>query len=407
MRWLLALLLTMGLSLVGGYILLKGYPYRLYSRWLQGQEWNKYYTIEKFRPLLLKSEALEKIESYNEDYVQLWKVFPIRNSLIPLPTRHPLFLTVPIIERKDKHSELHLGMTILSSTGREISRIYTLPTNHYRDYTIGQELFKLPFVRNRILKHNQQQVWRDVFSREIKVESKSLDEMIYDLYILHVRSELLPEETVRYGLIKDGKQVMIELLSRDKDYSVELVLTQDNGTIYSYVIVTEKRNEESQKLRTKFLSSVNFSPIDDAMANLIYKEFKHLNFSRQVDQEGMLYLFSAWSQNLQKVDYFKEMIFYLERGVRNTASLRVLYEFSFKHYGKTFTTRNTFDPHEDPEMALQRKIEIEEMQTRKKAEQSELKAAVAPALTPDEKMDMYLKKVKEEKARKKDDMTIH
>jgi hypothetical protein len=406
MRWLLGFFLLLGLSLFGGYVFLKGYPYRLYSNWVQGQEWNIYYSIPNYSKSLLRPSALGDIPPYKEDYVQLWKSFPLRNSLIPLPTRHPLFITVPIIELKDKNEPPHVGISILSSNGRELSRVFTLPTALTQDHTHGQELFKLPFVRNRILKKDLDQVWKDVFTHVIEMKSKSMDEMIHDLYILHLRSKLLPSQTVKYGLLKDGK-AMIELKSEDKDYIVELIMKQEAGRIYSFVLKTEKRSIESQKLRSKFLETIAFSPIDSAMGRLIYTEFKQLNFARQVDQEGMLYLFSAWTQEVESSELLKEMIFYLERGKHNSKQLKSIYQFALKKYGKTFTTRNVFTENEDPELVVNRKMEIEEIEKRENAARAKIRPPETLNLSPEEKMNMYLKKAKEAGPIENEDMTIH
>ncbi len=406
MRWLLGIILALGVLFFGGYVFLKGYPYRLYSSWAKGKEWNRYYSIQGYSSKYLTPIAVEEIPPYKEDYSQLWKDFPLRNAKIPLPVRHPLFQTIPMIESNGQKSAPQVGIVILTPEDRELSRVYTLPTNLAQDYSQGQDLFKLPFVRNRILKLPLDKLWKDVFSFQIEVKSKSLDEMIYDLYILHMRSKILPQSTLRYGLVKDDKAI-IEMTSKDKDYIIEVVMTYDSGSIYSYVLKTEKNNDESRKLRSKFLENITFSPVDSAMGKFLYTEFKQLNFARQVDQEGMLYLFSAWSQQIDNVELLREMIFYLERGRNRGLQLRPLYIFSMKHYGKTFTTKKIFNDHEDPNLVLQRKIEIENIEKAQVAVQAKAKLPVEPELTPDEKMNMYLKKAKEDGPAEKDDMTIH
>lgn len=406
MRWLLGGLCVLAVVLAGAFFWAKGYPYRKYSGWVQGQNWDHFYAIQNFKPLYLNPVELTEIPNYQEDYVQLWKEFPIRNSLIPLPTRHPLFLTVPMVEAKDKNTTDNLGMMIYSSTGRELSRVYTLPTGLYPDHSQGQELFKLPFVKNKILKRPLDTVWADIFSLKIENKNKSLDEMIYDLYIIHLRSKLLPKDTVKYGLIKDGKQAMIELNSPNKDYFVELIMTQNNGTVYSYLLRTEKINPDSIKLRAKFLSSISFSPVDKAMGRLLYTEFKQLNFARQVDQEGMIYLFSAWTQDMDSVELLKEMIFYLERGQNNKQQLKELYNYAFARYGKTFTNRLGTDQ-DDPGLQLQQKIELEQAKLRLEAEKARAQPLPDPVLSPDEKMNLYLKRAKEDKIKNKKEMTIH
>ncbi len=375
--------------------------------WIQGKGANRYYSLSQYKSLYLRPQAMDKMAPYQEDYVQLWRDFPISNCLIPLPTRHPLFQTIPIIELKDAKHGPHLGMIIIEPSRREISRIYTMPTTLYRDHSLGQDLFKLPFARNRILKKNLDTIWNDIFSYQIIPQEKNIDDMLYDLYILHLRSKILPRGTVRYGLLSPGKAV-IELLSKDKDYQVELAITQKNGNIYSFVIKTEKSNPDSQKLRSKFFQNISFMPIDSSMGKILYTEFKQLNFARQVDQEGMLYLFSAWSQDLGNKDLVRDMVYYLERGKNNGEHLKTIYKFAFGRYGKTFTTRKSFDENDDPNMVLQRKIEIEDVDRRMEINNAPRVRPLGPELTSEERMNLYLKKAKEEgPAEESEDMTVH
>lgn len=406
MRWLLLLLLILSAALFGGYVFVKGYPYRLYSGWVKGEDWNIYYSIQNYRPLLLAPVDVQLIPMYKEDYAQLWNDFPLKNARLPLPVRHPLFKTVPIVQPTGEKAAPQVGMMIFDPSNREISRIYTLPNTISYDYTQGQELFKLPFVRNRILKISLDQLWKDVFTYNIEVKSKSLDEMIYDLYILHARSKILPKAAVRYGLIKDDKAI-VELESLDKDYLLELVFTYIGGNIYSYVLRTEKNSEESRKLRGKFLEAISFSAIDPALGKILYTEFKQLNFARQVDQEGMLYLFSAWTQDIDNLVLLKEMIFYLERGRDTKKQLKPLYEYAVKRYGKTFTTKELFSDSDDQNIALQRKIELEKIKAGQEADREKDKPPLEAELTPEEKMNIYLKKAKESAEKDKKDMTIH
>jgi hypothetical protein len=405
MRWIAALILVIGVALgISAWVFWR-YPSSLYMKWMRGEGWNKYYEIENFRPLLLSPVALEAIPEYKEAYPELWKDFPLRSTMLPLPVRHPFFVTVPILDFDKKAKTLHLGMSFLGPNGRENSRIYALPSGVQKDYSTGLDLFKLPFVRNRIVSHDSDELWKDIFSKELVVKEKPVSEMIYDLYLLYIRSKILPAQTIRYGLIPGSSKAIIELASKDKDYIMELVHIQDRGSIYSYVLRTEKNNDESRKLRAKFLTTITFSPPDTDMARILYTEFKQLNFTRQVDQEGMLYLFSAWSQDTSNVDLFKEMIFYLERGSKYHKHLSTFYKYAYIKYGRTFTTRDVFTDEDEPEIALQRKIELEAI-----AKGQVLKDRAndpGPELSPDDRMNMYLKKAKEAPQQKKDEMTIH
>lgn len=381
------------------------YPSALYSKWMKGEGWNRYYEISNFRPLLLQPVAIDKILEYKEEYPELWKDFPLRSTMLPLPVRHPFFTTIPILDFDKKAKSLHLGMSFVGPGGRENSRIYALPTGVQKDYTTGVDLFKLPYVKNRIVSRSAEELWKDIFTKALVPENKPLDDMIYDLYLLYIRSKLLPKETIRYGLITGTSKAIMELESKDKDYIMELVMIQDRGSIYSHVLRTEKNSEESRKLRSKFLTSISYSPTDTAMSRILYTEFKQLNFTRQVDQEGMLYLFSAWSQDTANQDLLREMIFYLERGSKYHKHLSTFYKYSYVKYGKTFTTRDVFTEEDEPEIALQRKIELEAIGKGYALKDKPTEAG--PELTPDERMNMYLKKAKEAPPEKKDEMTIH
>lgn len=406
MRWLAGLFLLLGLAAVAGYIFVKGYPYRLYSQWSAGKDWNIYYHIEGYRKLLLSPVPPETAGEYTEDYPQLWKSFPLRNSLVPLPTRHPMFLTIPLVEYRSKNLAPVIGIILSGPDKREISRVYTLPTRFGQDYVQQQELFKLPFVRNRILKMDAEQIWQDVFTRNIVIQSKSMEEMIRDLYILHIRSRIIPKAAVKYGLLQDGKAV-IELNSKDKDYMMEIVLTQKNGTIYSYILRTAKTSMPSMRLRSKYLGSIGLIPVDPAMGRILYTEFKQLAFARQVDQEGLLYLFSAWTQDMEKTELLKDMIFYMERGRNNGPQLRGLYQFAFQKYGKTFTTRNLLSDSDDPELLVQRKAEIEGLEKKMIIERDMNRPVPLPELTQEEKMKQSLQKAKEDGPSESEDMTVH
>lgn len=408
MRWLAGFLLLIALSLLGGYIFVKGYPYRLYSNWARGEGWNKYYMISSYRSQYLTPEDIDPVEEYREEFQQLWKPFPLRNSLIPLPVRHPLFRTVPIIQRYDSKSDPLIGMSILSAKGRELSNLYTVSARFLPDFSLGQELFKLPFARNRILKYDINQVWRDVYTKKIEVTSKDMEEMIYDLYLIHLRSEIIPQNAIKYGVIHDDIAVL-EIKSNDKDYKVEMINKLLNGQIYTYVLKTDLRESESKKLRSKFLNAINFSHVDNSMGDILYREFKQLPYNRQIDSEGMLYLFSAWSLDIKNENLMREMIFHLERGQHNELALVPLYRFSYVQYGKTFTSKNGDMDNLDPEIQLRRMIELDKKAQMEKA--SAEKTIVVPdeleGLSKEEKMLLRLRKAKEMAPSETEDVTVH
>lgn len=404
MRWLFGLLLLIGVSILGGYIFVKGYPYRVYSSWMEGKGWDQHYALARYREDFLKPKLVEPIGEYKEEFAQLWKPFPLRNALVPLPVRHPLYKAIPIIQRFDTKSSPIIGMSISSAKGRVLSNLYTVAPRFIADYRQGQNLFKLPFVRNRILKYESDKVWKDVYSKVLKIESKTMDEMIYDLYILYLRSEMIPEKVIKYGIVKDDL-ALLEVDSGDRDYKVEMINKLLNGEVYTYIIKTDLTDKGSLALRAKFLSDINFSHVDKSMGDILYKEFKGLSYARQVDQEGMLYLFSAWSLNIENSDLMREMIFYLERGTHNELQLIPLHRYAYNQFGTTYTTKGGDSI--DPEIQLQRMIELEKKEQRDRAARSVVVPDEMEGLSEKEKLKLRLKRAKESGPSKSEDVTVH
>lgn len=403
MRWLLTFFLVIGFITFGIFNYFKGLPFKIYSQWVNGTGFSRFYNIKNFKKEFLAPSPQESIPEYHEDYAQLWKEFPLGHLRVPLPVRHPLIQIVPILEASDKKNISKMGIIFTSPEGREMSRIYALPLNTVPDYSFDQDLFKLPYFRNQILKIHVEKIWNDLFLHEIQLKKKSISEMAYDLYILHLRSKYLPSAMISYRLISD-RRVLIELDSANKDYKVELILTNQNGVLYSFVIKTEIDNQESQKLRSKFINSIKFNPIDIKISDILYKEFKHMNFSRQVDQEGMLYLFSAWSQDTSNFKMFREIIFYLERGNKNSNQLKILYQFALDYYGRTFTTGKKFDQIDDLDLVLQKRVEWEKNQ---KSREKIPEKIIEKELSPKERMDSYLQKANDKKVNDLKDATIY
>ncbi len=407
MRWLLGSILLAGILGVFGFLSIKRIPFNHYQKWIKGEGWNRYYEVQNFSPLLLASPKLEPVSDYKEPYEELWKIFPLANALIPLPVRHPLYQTFPIVEFNQYRPYPHAGISITSSGAREIIRFYTIPMSSFKDFSLGQELFKLPYVRNRLLKVPQEKLWQDIFSKPTNPKPETMEELFYNLYLIHLRSKLLPPGTIRYGLIKKGTQVLVQLESKDKDYKVEIVMHERSGNVYSYILRTAINNEESKKLRDKFLGTIDFAPSDPAVGRILHTEFKQLSFSRQVDQEGIQYLYSSWTQNMKSEEALKELIFYMERGRGNTQRLQPFYRYAIKKYGKTFTLRTEMEDSDDPEVALARKIELEDARQKVDLEKEKNRPAAVPDMTPDERMNLYLKKARENKKVNDKEMTIH
>ncbi|MEX0798129.1 MAG: hypothetical protein WD025_01715 [Bacteriovoracaceae bacterium] len=392
---------SIGLASLGALL---GSPYYFYNKIVSENYRSKWYFLENFDRKFVNPDG--KIEAPapdlgNED---LWKTFHFKDTLVPLPVRNPFYYVAPIAEYDKEKDVSRLGLTIYGTGYREISKLYFVSNMFMSGAVRSQELFKLPLSRKIIQSVPSDKVWRDIFKKPLSNWNIPFSEMIYNLYLLQLRTTLLPRELVSFGALNDNTGVA-RLKSKNKDYITELVMTKSRGIVYSYLIITEKNNGESDLLRYKFLRDIGFRPGSESLAGIIYKEFKALPYKRKVDHEGMMYLLSAWSHQMDNEEYLKEMILYLERGEDNQRQLKPLYQFANEKYDKTFTRRLVRDVELDSEMRLKRDIELEEKEDLRKLKNRNISAGEAP-LTEDQKIKNRIEEAKRSKRIKPDRMII-
>jgi hypothetical protein len=331
--------------------------------------------------------------------------------VLPLPAGHPMFNTVFEIKLFSQLTEPQLGLIFRGPSGREIVRLYLLQSIPWSNQYEAQKLFRLPLVRRVLSRKSTEEIWKDLFSMKIEGWDLPWETMVYNLYILHLRSTLLPANTIAYGLINQNNMAYVEIPSRNKDYRTELIFSFDRGLLLSYLLVTDRNSADSREMRSRFITGINFRASDKSLTPLIYREFKNLSFVRQTDQEGMLYLVSAWSHDMNNLEMLKEIIYFLERGNNNHEQLKPFYRYAYNRYKRTFTTRDVFTELDDPDIKLQRKIELEEVQLRTKL-QERPKVVPTVELTGKERMDEMIRRAKDEKVKnptkkKRDKLIVH
>lgn len=389
--------LLVAVPIVGVYVAATTVPYIYYNKLIEGKFSHKLYTLPRWDQRFMVPPKPLKAKDVADDFSALWREFHLRDVVVPLPAGHPMFQTIPLIEPRPETDEALLGVLFRAPTGREMARVYLLKNGTWNDHLDDQELFQLPVVKRELRKYTPEQVWKDVFTRDITGWELPWQQMAYNLYILNLRASILPANMVSYVMLEGGQKALIEVESKNKDYRTELIYEFDRGLMLSYLLISELGNTDSQDLRSRFLDKISFRTTSKELGPIIYNEFKQLAFNRQTDQEGMLYLFSAWSHDLQQADMLKEMIYFLERGEKNHAQLKPLYRFALQKYNKTFTSRDVDLDLDDPDVRLQRRIELEAIADRKRVLEKAKEPKPVPKPTPRETMDTYLRKAREEK----------
>lgn len=382
-------------------------PHYLYSKVLKNEIKNKWFYINEYRNDLLTPSRypFKNIESMSAD--NLWKDFQMGDVLIPLPYKHPFYKIVPLLDAKKKNMELGLSFRDLSN--REFAKVFFIENNFFKNVLQSQELFKLPISRDIIRKVKKTIIWADLFSKEIKDNNIDYAEMIYNLYLLQLRHLFIHKNAISFGNIGQQDVGIIMLESADMDFDCELVMTMRNGMIYSYVLFTDKASPEGRELRDRFLNKVKFIRGDQNIAKINYNEFKALPFTSQAKQEGLIYLYAAWSNWQEKQEeLLKEIIFYAERG-RLDQQLKIFYQYALDKYGKTLSSLSS-DQILDTKLKLTKKIEEEkdDLAIRQKAiiEQQE-KIKNEPELSSEQRLKLKLRNAKEAKRQKQDKQVLN
>ncbi len=396
--WILGIISILIVSL---YSVVRYGPAYLYDQAVHGRSSSQLYQLKKFNRKFFTPTQNTYVSDVSGSYSNLWREFHVRDIVVPLPAGHPMYQAIPSIRMVEGMTAPHFGLRFNGPSGREIAQLHLLSSGVWSNEADGQELFRLPMVRKEILKRSTDEIWRDVFTRKISGWDLSWQEMVYNLYILHLRSMMLPETFTNFGMVDGKEMAYVEIPSANKDYKTEMIFSFQKGLLLSYLLVTDSRASDSKEIRARFINGINFRASDSALTPIIYKEFKQLNFTQQTDQEGMLFLLSAWSHDMNNIEMFKELIYYLERGSKNREQLKSLYRFAYQRYKKTFTTRDTGVEDDDPDIRLSRQIELEALSERKTLQERPRNVMKAPEPTNKERMDQMLKKAKESKPEKK------
>ena len=141
------------------------------------------------------------------------------------------------------------------------------------------------------------------------------------------------------------------------------------------------------------------SSVDSAIP--IYAQYKNISYNRRIDQQGMTYLYAAWSHDLNNREYVRVIIMFLERGKSNLKFLKPFYEYAYKRFGSNLSSGNDALM-ETAEEKLKRRVKEELEEEVKKEEQKKNAQFEGNFGSPEEKIKYYLQKAKENKVNSDD-----
>ena len=382
-------------------------PFYSYEQTRSGKWRSSWYSIDNYDSRYLIPNGIAQAPVLKMSDEKNWQNFHFQDVLIPLPVRNPFYFTAPIFDYDAKTNKIATGIQLFLPSGRVISEVKFRPLKTLRYQLRSQKLFQLPLVRKVIKRVERNKIWKDIFTKKIDSWRVSIKEMLYNLYLIQMRSWILPENFIQYQWLDDKNQLaLITLNSKNKDFTTEVVLKKYKSTIYSYLLLTRTKVDVAQAFRSKFLNSIKFREGHPTFSNIIYREFQGLRYDKKIDHEGMLYLLSSWSHNMSNKKMIREMVEYLERGNDNQKQLEPIYKFAMSKWNTTFSTKH-IDGLSDNNIKLKRSIEHEQLANEKRLleEQARPIEKVKPP-TPKEQMQQLLQQAKRDKKARKNNKRL-
>ena len=314
---------------------------------------NAFIKLEKLPPPFYSPTKFkfEKVENTHFDYKKAWKPFHFFDYKVDFPVRHPLYLVVPILNWQYKGStKWGLGYKLVNSNREEIAAV-----NFSRPKALAlkfkkNKIFQLPIFKSAIMARGEEKLWIDLFTLnidqvgilELKDWMKANHKMVENLFILHNRDEFLPANAAKINYWEERQLGIVELQDYEvriglvDRYQEEIIYIARNEKIHTIKIKILKGNRSAEIFRRKFLSSLQYFESTPESSSNIYKNYKKLSYERKTDQEGMIYLLSAWTHSFDNKKYLQEMLFYLDRDKSNFVHTLPLYQYAYKLWGNDF-----------------------------------------------------------------------
>jgi len=412
MKWIIALFITL-LMIVGVGLKVAYYPYQFYNQVIIGGSDSRYLNLGPFDKKYLAPEefgyqrAGEKLSrgSFGSSF---WREFQFSSFLLPIPVRHPGYLFIPNIELNEKSGETTLGIKISDSNKKVLLEYFPRKKKKLNFSFSEVKLFKIPYFRSYLNEKTNSVIWKDIFTKKISLlekgsrdwssylkylKSRDYKELVYNLYILMLRERVFPKTIKSFSYVPDRSFGVFRYHDNNSRMSHEEYLWENKGVAEIIEIKARNYDPQGDFLREKYIKNMKYNETDHSMHVALYAEFKNLPYRRQIDQEGLVFLYTAWSHQIYKREFLRDMISFLERGKGNYIHLRPIYEYSLLKYGTTFST-------EDRRESAIEKMKREEAEETKKAlekakrDQGESEEEI-DNMSRDERLNYYLKEAKE------------
>jgi hypothetical protein len=402
--------LIVTLALLGGAgVLVAIAPYHIYTLTLTEGVNTRFLKMTPTKSTLYDGYDLNIKAPSNMNDEGLYQTFHFGYFELPMPINHPLFYLIPII--KIEKAGLRLGASF--QNGKNIELFSFMVERPYKFETVSgdEKIFTLPIFKNYISRKTNDEVWRDLFQKKLSLpsnEGKSFfdslvslrkvtyNDLVYNLYILYNRRFSVPANTEKMSFYAEKNMGVVELPSTDPKVLVERLYIIEKGLIYPVLIKSRRSDMAAINFRSKFIREIKYKSTSSDSAISIYGRYKQIPYTQRVDQQGMTYLYSAWSHDLDNREFVRVIILFLERGKLNLKYLKPFYEFAYKKFGSSLSSASGYLNETAPE-SLKRKINEElEGEVKQEADKPTVKSEGQFA-SPEDKIKFNLQKAKDQK----------
>lgn len=414
LRKFIYLIITLALFVGAGFLVVIA-PYHIYTLTLTEGVNTRFLQMDPTKSVFYDGKVVDIKQPERMDDESLYQTFHFYHFEIPMPMNHLLFSLIPTI--KIESSGPRLGARFQNGKNAELFSFMLEKTYKFETTYGDQKLFILPIFKNYIARKSNDEIWGDLFQKQLSLPSNegesffeslislrkvSYNDLVYNLYILYNRRFVLPAETLGFSFYKEKNMGIVKLPSDDPRILVERVYIIQEGLIYPLVIRTRMADKTAMNFRAKFLREIKYKSTSTDSAISIYARYKQIPYGQRIDQQGMTYLYSAWSHDPENRDYIRVIILFLERGKLNLKYLKPFYEYAYKKFGSSLSSASGFLS-ETPAETLKRRISEElEAEVKKEAEK---KAANFEGQfgSPEDKIKFNLQKAKDNKINSDDE----
>jgi len=315
------MLLVLVLTALGAMLLVPGLSYRYY---VNGQLKNS--SVDRVKTLLLPSQVEKNFQARESVKLGIWKSYPVLDKELELPINHPEGILFPDWERPGHFSFTDWdGNTLINISLGKVAKF---------DFKFNQTgIFALPLFEERLVHKLRENlvVWKDLFFLNVREEAKTIEESLYQLYILDLRKRFFREDFLQFSVISDN---VYELIYKD-GHSEIFSLQKEGLYLHSYL----KINEADPRARRLYhnLKITNFVKLslDEVTAEHLYQKFIELPFYEKKGRNGFYLLTLAWIYSKDQ-KYLNEIVKFMERGAAQWPLLLPLYEFIERTKGEDY-----------------------------------------------------------------------